>query len=81
MFIAYSCQQLGPEILSRTFETLHMMPDQVRHWVRQHSKFFYAAGLDALVKRWDKRISVGGAYVENIIFKHPVAFAILYINN
>jgi hypothetical protein len=28
------------------------------------SKDFYAAGFDALVKRWDKCISVGGRYVE-----------------
>jgi hypothetical protein len=27
-------------------------------------KDFYAAGLDALVKRWDKCTNVGGAHVE-----------------
>jgi hypothetical protein len=27
-------------------------------------KKFYAAGFDALVKQWDKCISVDGAYVE-----------------
>jgi hypothetical protein len=27
-------------------------------------KNFYAAGFGALVKRWEKRISVGGGYVE-----------------
>jgi hypothetical protein len=27
-------------------------------------KDFYAAGFDALVKRWDKYIDVGGGYVE-----------------
>jgi hypothetical protein len=32
----------------------------VRKWLRQQSKYFYAAGFDALVKRWDKCISVGG---------------------
>jgi hypothetical protein len=41
-----------------------MMPGQVRKWLRQQSKDFYAAGFDALVKRWDKCISVGGRYVE-----------------
>jgi hypothetical protein len=43
------------------------MPDQVallRLWLRQQSKDFYAAGFDALVKRWDKFMSVGGGYVE-----------------
>jgi hypothetical protein len=42
-----------------------MMPDQARKWLRQQSKEFYAAGFDALVKRWDKCISVRGGYVEN----------------
>jgi hypothetical protein len=41
-----------------------MMPDQIRKCPRQQSKHFYAAGFDALVKRWDKCISVGGGYVE-----------------
>jgi hypothetical protein len=41
-----------------------MMPDKVRKWLRQQSKDFYAAGFDGLVKRWDKRINVGGGYVE-----------------
>jgi hypothetical protein len=29
---------------------------------------FYAAGFDALVKRWDMCINVGGGYVEKWIF-------------
>jgi hypothetical protein len=36
---------------------------EVRKRLRQQSKDFYAAGFDALVKRWDKYISVGGGYV------------------
>jgi hypothetical protein len=43
---------------------LHIMPDHKRKWLRQQSKDFYAAGFDALVKRWDKCISVDGEYVE-----------------
>jgi hypothetical protein len=35
---------------------------EVRKWLRQQSKDFYAAGFDALVKRWDTCISVGGGY-------------------
>jgi hypothetical protein len=31
---------------------------------RTVTKDFYAAGFDALVKRWDKCINVGGGYVE-----------------
>jgi hypothetical protein len=40
-----------------------MMPDQIRKCLRQQSKDFYAACFDALVKRWDKCISVGKGYV------------------
>jgi hypothetical protein len=36
----------------------------VRKWLRQRSKDFHTAGFDALVKRWDKCINVGGGYVE-----------------
>jgi hypothetical protein len=41
-----------------------MMPDQVGKWLRRQPEYFYAAGLDVLVKRWDKCINVGGGYVE-----------------
>jgi hypothetical protein len=37
---------------------------EMRKWLRQPSRDFYASGFDALVKRWDKCISVGGGYVE-----------------
>jgi hypothetical protein len=37
---------------------------EVRKWLRQQSKDFYAAGFDALIKRWDRCINVGGGYVE-----------------
>jgi hypothetical protein len=37
---------------------------EVRKWLRQQSKDFYAAGFDALVKRWNTCISVGGGYVD-----------------
>jgi histone-lysine N-methyltransferase SETMAR len=37
---------------------------EVRKWMRQQPKDFYAAGFDALVKRWDKCINVGGGHVE-----------------
>jgi hypothetical protein len=36
----------------------------VRKWLRKQSKDFYAVGFEALVKRWDKFINVGGGYVE-----------------
>jgi hypothetical protein len=31
-------------------------------------KKFYAAGFDALVKRWDKCITAGGAYFDKYMF-------------
>jgi hypothetical protein len=37
---------------------------EVRKWLRQQSKDICAVGFDALVKRWDKCINVGGGYVE-----------------
>jgi hypothetical protein len=37
---------------------------EVRTWLRQPSKDFYVASFDALVKRSDKCISVGGGYIE-----------------
>jgi hypothetical protein len=45
-----------------------MMPDQVRKWLRQQSKDFYAVGFDALIKRCDKRINVRGGYVQKLFF-------------
>jgi hypothetical protein len=33
-------------------------------WLRQQSKDLNSADFDALVMRWDKRISVGGGYIE-----------------
>jgi hypothetical protein len=37
---------------------------EVRKWLRQQSNDFYAAVFDALVKRWDNCINVGGGYIE-----------------
>jgi hypothetical protein len=42
---------------------------EVRKLLRQQSEDFYAAGLDALVKRWDKCENVGGGYVEKLSFQ------------
>jgi hypothetical protein len=37
---------------------------EVRKWLRQQPKDLYAAGFDALLKRWEKCINAGGVYVE-----------------
>jgi hypothetical protein len=45
--------------MTKRFET------EVRKWLRQQPKDFYAAGFDALVKQYDKCINLGGGYVED----------------
>jgi hypothetical protein len=37
---------------------------EMRKWMKQQTKNFYAAAFDALVKRWDKCINGGGVYIE-----------------
>jgi hypothetical protein len=37
---------------------------EVRKWLRRKSKDLCGPGFDALVKRWDKCMNVGGGYVE-----------------
>jgi hypothetical protein len=65
MFPVYSgkCSsrsQLG----GRRFAVDEEVETEVRKWLRQQSIDFYAASFDALVKRWDKCITVGGGHVE-----------------
>jgi hypothetical protein len=55
---ASSGSQLGRETY-RNFADDERVETEVRKWLRQRSKEFYAAGSDALVKRWDKRINFG----------------------
>jgi hypothetical protein len=53
---------------------------EVRKWLRQQSKDFHAAGFDALVKRWNKCINVGGGHVkkQKFFFQFRISFYILY---
>jgi hypothetical protein len=48
----------------RRFADDEEVETEVRKWLRQQSKYFYAVGFDTPVKRWDKCINVGGGYVE-----------------
>ncbi|GFR15859.1 SGL domain-containing protein [Trichonephila clavata] len=47
--------------------------DDIQHevllWIREQPEEFYAAGIGALIKRWDKCINVAGErdYVEQVI--------------
>jgi hypothetical protein len=52
----------------------------VQKWLKQQSKDLYAAGFDALVKRWDKCISVGDGdmsrskYFFQVLISHVLRF-------
>jgi hypothetical protein len=48
----------------KSFTDEEEVETEVRKWLRQQSKDFYAVGFDALVKPWDKCINVGIGYVE-----------------
>jgi hypothetical protein len=77
----YGGKRLWPKAVHNLFDKLfqdvpksQMMLDEVRKWLRQESKDFYA-----LVKRWDKCVTVGGGYVEKCfpMFEYHT-FYILY---
>jgi hypothetical protein len=58
MFPVYGGKCLSRKAIQPSWQT------EVRKWLRQQSNDVYAAGFDALVKRWDTFIGVGGGYVE-----------------
>jgi hypothetical protein len=58
--VALSGSRLG----GKRFADDEEVGTEVQEWPRQQSKYFYAVGFDALVKRWDKCVNVGGGYVE-----------------
>jgi hypothetical protein len=71
MFLVYGGKCLSRKAVhdwveknGRCFADDEEVETEVRKWLRQQSKGFYAVGFDALVKRWDKCITVGGGYVE-----------------
>jgi hypothetical protein len=60
VFVAYSGSELG----GKHFTDDDDVETELWKWLRRQLKYFYAAGFDALVKRSDKCINVGGGYVE-----------------
>jgi hypothetical protein len=58
------CRVKRFSLIGERFSDDEDVETEVRKWLRQQSKDFFAAGFDALVKQWDKCISVGGGYVE-----------------
>jgi hypothetical protein len=59
--------------------TKRLVETEARKWLIQQPKDFYAAGFDALVKRWDKCISVGGGYVEKLMFSSRFEYHMFYV--
>jgi histone-lysine N-methyltransferase SETMAR len=58
------CGPLKIHLIGKCSADEEEVETEVRKWLRQQSKHFYAANFDALVKRWDKCINVGGGHVE-----------------
>jgi hypothetical protein len=63
------------EIFLKDVRNSQIIPDQVRKWLE---KDFYAAVFDALVKRWDKCVNVGGRYVEKYMFFFQVRISHIF---
>jgi hypothetical protein len=57
--MAQSMSQLGGKRFANDEEVETEVRKLLRHW-----KDFCVVGFDALVKRWDKCINVGGGYAE-----------------
>jgi hypothetical protein len=54
----------GFHLRGKRFADDEEVETEMRSWLRQQSKGFYATDFDALATRWDKCISVGGGYVQ-----------------
>jgi hypothetical protein len=77
VFVAKSGSVLVANI---SLMTKRLVETEVWKWLRQQSKDFYAAGFDALVKRWNKCINVGGGYVEkHMLFFSRFGYQMFYI--
>ncbi|GBO45241.1 hypothetical protein AVEN_4682-1, partial [Araneus ventricosus] len=64
--VSVTATRLSPKRFSSVWSTKTTFgdDDDVQHevllWMRQQTKEFYAAGIGALRKRWDKCINIGG---------------------
>jgi hypothetical protein len=58
------CREERFSLGGKSFAHDEEVETEVRKWLRQQSKDLYAADFDALVKRWDNCINVGGGYVD-----------------
>jgi hypothetical protein len=62
--LALKAVHSGVEERDKYFADDEEIETELRKWLRQQSKDFYAVDFKALVKRLDKCINVGGGYVE-----------------
>jgi hypothetical protein len=60
VFVALS----GSHLDDKRFADDEEVEAEVRKWLRQQPKDFYAAGFVALVKQWGMCINVSGGYAE-----------------
>jgi hypothetical protein len=57
------CRVKRFDLVGKRFADDEEVKTEVRKWLRRQSKDLCSAGSDALVKRWDKCISVSGGYI------------------
>jgi hypothetical protein len=65
IFLAYGWKCLSRKAIYNCVEKFSQgRSTSCEKWPKTTFKNFYAAGFEALVKRWDKFINVGGGYIE-----------------
>jgi hypothetical protein len=85
MFHVYGGKCLSRKAVHNWVANVSLMAKRLKtevwKWLRQQWKDFYTAGFDALVKRCDMCINVGGGYVEKyIIFFHVRIYVLSFIS-
>jgi hypothetical protein len=76
VFLVYGGKCLSRKAVHNRVTNVSVM----KKWLRQQSKCFYGAVFDALVKRWDKYINVGGGYVEKYFFQVRMSDVLRFIS-
>jgi hypothetical protein len=57
-YLSYKAVHNSVEKRGKIFSDDEEIETELRKWLRQQSKYFYAAGFDGMVKQWDKNISM-----------------------
>ncbi|GBN51293.1 hypothetical protein AVEN_233041-1 [Araneus ventricosus] len=55
---------LKQHLIGKHFADDNDVQHEILLWMRQQPTEFYAAGIGALIERWDKCINIGGDYVQ-----------------